>query len=114
MPATPEIPGGEPQITERKEEFIIPETLQQSTGIQVVPKNFSDQVKDDHGQSLIQTPPTQIIEVTLPTDAKTLDDWSKGPVDSSRTWLGMFWRMIFQKALHFGWRIIRKEKVNAV
>lgn len=113
MPATPEIDKGEPQITERREEFIVPETLQQSTGVQIVQKNFKAQVKDDYGQPLIQTPPTQVITVTPPGDIATLTDWSKGSTTSSLTWLAAFWMRIIKKALFFGWKIAGKEKVNA-
>lgn len=114
MPATPEIPRPEiPQVSERQEEFIIPETLQQSTGIQVVQKNFKSQIKDDHGQPLIQTPPTQVIEVNPPADEETLKDWAKGSTDSSQTWLGMFWKRILEKAVYFGWRILGKGEGNA-
>jgi len=110
MPATPEILRPEvPEVSERQEEFIIPETLQQSTGVQVVQKNFKSQIKDDQGQPLIQTPPTQVIEVSPPADAETLKDWTKGPIDSSQTWLGAFWLKIFKKAMLFGWKILGKE-----
>ena len=116
MAATPEVlKPSQPEVQEisKEAEFIVPETLRQSTGIQVVQKNFKSQVKDDHGQPLVQTPPTQVIEVNPPADLETLTDWSKGSVDSSQTWLGMFWKRIFLKALYFGWKIIGKEKANA-
>jgi hypothetical protein len=114
MPATPEIPKPEiSQVSERQEEFIVPETLQQSTGIQVVQKNFKAQVNDDHGQPLIQTPPSQVITVTPPADDVTLTDWSKGSTTSSLTWLAAFWIRIIKKAMFFGWKIIGKENVNA-
>jgi hypothetical protein len=108
MPATPEIPRPEvPQITEHQEEFIVPETLQQSTGVQAVQKNFNpQQVKDDHGQPLIQTPPTQVVTIQPPTDDTTLTTWSKGSIDSTRTWLGAFWIRIIKKALFFGWKVL--------
>lgn len=111
MPATPEIQRPEvPQVVERPEEFVVPETLQQSTGVQVVQKNFDPkQVKDDKGQPLVQTPPTKVIEVAPPADNQTLEDWSKGSITSSQTWLGAFWKRIVLKALHFGWKIIGKE-----
>ncbi len=106
MAATPEIPRPEtPQIQERPEEFIVPETLQQS-GIKVVQKTFKAQVSDDKGQPVIQTPPTQVITVTPPADTTSLTTWSKGSVSSSLTWLGAFWLRIIKKALHFGWKII--------
>jgi hypothetical protein len=107
MAATPEVPRpGEPQIQEVKEaEFIVPETLSQS-GVKVVQKNFTAQVKGDKGQPLIQTPPTQVITIQPPADSTTLTTWSKGSIASSLTWLGMFWIRVIKKALHFGWQII--------
>ena len=114
MPATPEIPKVEaPQITERQEEFIVPETLQQKTGVQVVQKNFKPQVKDDHGQPLVQVPPTQVVTVQPPADDTTLTNWSKGSITSSQSWLGMFWLRIIKKAISLGWKIIGKEIPNA-
>ena len=109
MPATPEIPRPEaPQVTERQEEFVVPETLQQS-GVQVVQKNFKQQIKDDHGMPLIQTPPAKVITVTPPSDTETLTGQSKGDTSSSLTWLAAFWLRIIKKAMYFGWKILGKE-----
>lgn len=114
MPATPEIPRPEvPQIKEKPEEFVIPETLQQSTGVQVVQKNFKAQVKDDSGVPLIQTPPTQVIQITPPANDTVLQSWSKGSITSSQSWLGMFWLRIIKKAIALGWRIVGKGGENA-
>ncbi|KKS95824.1 MAG: hypothetical protein UV71_C0003G0058 [Microgenomates group bacterium GW2011_GWC1_43_13] len=108
MASTPEIPGPEPQVEEIKEaEFIVPETLSLS-GVKVVQKNFTAQVKGDKGQPLIQTPPSQVITVQPPADAKTLTTWSKGSIESSLTWLGMFWIRVIKRAVYFGWRILGK------
>ena len=112
MAATPEIQRPEQtQIQEinKEAEFIVPETLKQS-GVQVVQKTFKAQVKDDKGQSLIQTPPTQFIAVTPPADSTTLTTWSKGSVSSSLTWLGAFWMRVIKKALHFGWQVVGGTK----
>ncbi len=109
MPATPEIPRPETQITERQEEFIIPETLQQKTGVQVVQKNFKTQIKNTNGQPLVQAPPAQVITITPPTDDITLAGWSKGSITSSQSWLGMFWLRIIKKAIALGWKIVGKE-----
>lgn len=117
MPATPEVPKpGQPEIQEinKEAEFIVPETLRQATGVQVVQKNFNAQVKDDHGTPLIQTPPTQVITIQPPADDATLSGWSKGSANSSLTWLGIFWIRIIKKALFFGWKILGKEKTNAI
>lgn len=109
MAATPEVLRPEaPQIQERQEEFVVPETIQQS-GVKVVQKNFKAQVSDDNGQPLIQTPPTQVITVTPPADLETLTAWSKGDTTSGKTWLGAFWIRVRLKALHFGWKILGKE-----
>jgi len=110
MAATPETLRPEvPQVTERQEEFIVPETLQ-SSGVQVVQKNFKAQVKDNKGQAVIQTPPAQVITtVQPPADTQTLTTQSKGDTTSSGTWLAAFWLRIIKKALHFGWKIVGKE-----
>lgn len=114
MPATPEIPRPEtPLVVEHQEEFIVPETLQQNTGVQVVQKNFKAQINDDHGMPLISTPPTQVITVTPPEVSAELENWAKGSVESSKTWLGAFWLRIIKKAIYFGWKIIGKEGGHA-
>ena len=107
MAATPEILRPEPQVQEvnKEAEFIVPETLSQS-GVKVVQKNFTAQVKGDNGQPLIQTPPTQVITVQPPADDTTLSTWSKGSITSSLTWLGAFWIRVIKKALYFGWRVL--------
>lgn len=107
MPTTPEIQKPEAQgVSERQEEFIVPETLQQSTGVQVVQKNFNPQVKGDAGQVLIQTPPAQVITITPPSDTQTLISQSKGDTGSSVTWLATFWLRVIKKALFFGWKVL--------
>ncbi len=111
MAATPEIQRPDLQVQEvdKEAEFIVPENLQQP-GFKVVQKNFTAQVKNDQGQPLIQTPPTQVITVTPPADDTTLTNWSKGSVTSSLTWLGMFWMRVIKKAMHFGWQIVGGSK----
>ena len=114
MPATPETPRPEnPSVVEHQEEFIVPETLQQKTGVQVVQKNFKAQVNDDHGMPLISTPPARVITVSPPETPAELENWAKGPITSSKTWLGAFWVRVIKKALFFGWKIIGKEDGNA-
>ena len=107
MAATPETLRPEvPQVTERQEEFIVPENLQ-STGVQMVQKNFKAQVKDNKGNPVIQTPPTQVITtVQPPSDTVTLTQQAKGDTTSGATWLAAFWLRIIKKALHFGWRVV--------
>ncbi len=107
MAATPETLRPEaPQVTERAEEFVVPETLQ-SSGVKVVQKNFKAQVRDDKGTPVIQTPPTQVITtVQPPSDTVTLMQQAKGDTTSSLTWLAAFWLRIIKKAGHFGWKIV--------
>ena len=106
MAATPEIPRPEaPQVQERQEEFVVPETLQQS-GVKVVQKSFKAQVADDKGQPIIQTPPAQIINISPPASTATLTTWSKGNTSSSLTWLAAFCLRFIKKAMYFGWKIV--------
>jgi hypothetical protein len=107
MAATPETLRPEvPPVIEHPEEFIVPETLQGS-GVKVVQKNFKAQVKDNRGNPVIQTPPTQVITtVQPPGDTVTLTQQAKGDTKLSVTWLAAFWLRIIKKALHFGWRIV--------
>lgn len=115
MAATPETlkPTPPQEVTERKEEFIVPETLKQAVpGMKVVQKNFTAQVKGDKGQPLIQTPPAQVISVTPPADPTTLIAWGKGPITSSISWLGLFWLRVLKKAVHFGWQVTGKGDVK--
>lgn len=105
MALTPEIQRPEPQVSERKEEFIVPETLQKS-GVKVVQKTFKSQVTDGKGSSIIQTPPQQVITVQPPYDSAVLEKQAKGSVSSTATWLAAFWLRIIKKALRFGWQIV--------
>ena len=106
MAGTPEILKPEaPMVSERAEEFIVPESLQQSTGMKVVQKNFTAQVKSDKGQPMIQTPPAQVITIAPPANNATLIAWSKGPIVASISWLGMFWLRILKKAMFYGWKV---------
>ena len=97
------------QEVNKEAEFIVPETLSQS-GVKVVQKNFTAQIKGDKGQPLIQTPPAQVITIQPPADSPTLTTWSKGSIASSLTWLGMFWIRVIKKAIHFGWRVVGKTQ----
>lgn len=108
MAVSPEIEKVQPEIKEVPTVPEIPPEIERSTGIKVVQKSFTTQVKGDKGQPLIQTPPAQVISVSLPADQATLGSWAKGSITSSITWLGMFWIRIIKKALHFGWKITGK------
>jgi hypothetical protein len=111
MVATPETLQVETSlVTEHPEEF--PETIQMnSTGVQVVQKNFTSQVTDDKGSPIIQTPPTQVVtSIAPPSDTPTLTTQSKGKITESATWLAAFWLRIIKKAIFFGWKIVGGER----
>lgn len=101
----PRVPEG---VIERPETPEIPEDLKRETGIEVVETAFKARVKD-RGRDLIQTPATRQVTINIPADQGTLVSWAKGPVTSSLTWLANFWLMMIKKALHFGWKIIRRN-----
>lgn len=107
MPTTPEALKPNMDIQEVPSEFIVPETLSQS-GMQVVQKNFTAQVKGDNGTPLIQTPPSQVISITPPASQTVLTQQAKGSASLSLTWLAAFWIRIIKKAMHFGWQIVGK------
>ncbi|HJY98451.1 MAG TPA: hypothetical protein VJ227_01930 [Patescibacteria group bacterium] len=109
MAVSPEIEKVQPEIKEVPMVPEIPPEIERSTGVKVVQKTFTAQVKGDKGQSLIQPVPTQVINVTPPADDKTLSSWAKGPIVSSLSWLGMFWIRILKRAMHFGWKITGKQ-----
>ena len=110
MSATPETIRPEvPDVVETQEQFVVPEVLQQSTGVKVVQKNFTAQVKDDSGKPVITTPPTQVVSVTPPYDPATLTTKSKGKITEAVTWLAVFWLRIIKKATHFGWNVVGKN-----
>jgi hypothetical protein len=115
MAATPETLRPEvPQIKEINNEAEFPAEKLQNAGVQVqqVVKTFKAQVKDDKGQPVIQTPPTQVITVTPPADDTTLTTWSKGSISSSLTWLGAFWIRVVKKAFHLGWKVEGNDQQN--
>jgi hypothetical protein len=105
---TPEVSSPEiPQIKEVNTEAEMPASEElHNTGSQVVLKNFNAKIKDDKGQPLIQTPPTQVITVQPPYDDTTLTKQSKGSITSSLTWLSAFWIRVTKKALYLGWKVV--------
>src|SRR5258706_16363038 len=106
MAATPEILKPEaPMVTERQEEFIVPETLQ-SSGVKVVQKNFKAQVNNNKGQPVVATLPTQVVSVTPPSDDSTLLAWSKGETTRLMSWLVTFSLLFIKNATHVGCQIV--------
>jgi len=83
----------------------IPPDVERS-GVSVTPTQFTAQVTDDTGQPVIKPTPTKTI--TPPATKSRLGDLSKGSPTKSITWLAVFWLRAIKKALHFGWKIVRK------
>lgn len=110
MAISPEVPRPESQVTEIPTVPELPPEVEHATGVKVVQKNFTAQVKSDKGVPLISTPPTQVVAVTPPANSATLISWAKGPITSSISWLGLFWIRILKKATHFGWQVTQKEE----
>ena len=111
MTATPETekPQIQPQegiVKEIPEVPEIPSHLEQQ-GVVARPVQITAQVSDQV-KSLVQTPQTQTVTITIPTTQQQLTDWSKGSLSDSLTWFALFWLRMIKKAVHFGWRVITK------
>lgn len=94
VPEEVEVRPETPKLTEKIEK----------AGVTTSPTQFTAQVTDEGGQSIIQPTATTL---KIPADQITLTSWSKGPITSSLTWLANFWLRMIKKAAHFGWRIIK-------
>lgn len=111
MPLFPE--REKPTIQERPEEFPeIPVEVENKSVVGSVPTQFRAQVKSDTGQPLIQSPQTQVVAIQIPADQAQLMTTSKGSVANSLTWLAVFWLRMIKKALHFGWKVVKKSDAN--
>lgn len=99
-----------PPVPEEVQERVteIPPEIERADA-QRVPAQVTAQVTDDKGQPLIQSPATKTVTIQIPASQSQLDDWSHGSITSSLTWFANFWLRLIKKALHFGWRIIRRE-----
>jgi len=86
----------------------IPPEIEKGIGVKPVASNFTAQVKQ-RGQNLITTPQNQNVTITLPADPQTLGTQAKGPITEAVTWFSVYWWRMIKKALHFGWKILRKS-----
>src|SRR5512135_206043 len=86
----------------KPEQIEVRPDIERETGIKAVPSQFTKKVTDDKGQVLMQSPATQTVTITLPTDKQTLTTKSKGSSTDSSTWFAGFWLRLIKKALHFG------------
>ncbi len=102
QPAQPE------QVVQQVPETVdVAESLAEQ-GVSAMPSQFTAQVTDDQGNSLIHTPADQpVITISVPADAQTLENKThKGSIDDSATWNTFYWFRMIQKAFHFGWRVV--------
>ena len=99
-PPLEEIPEGISPLVIEKKEVIRPTQTQ-----------FSQQVSDDQGKPLIQTPGTKEVVIELPAEPERLKKVSKGKISDSLTWFAAFWLRIFRKAkaTHFNWKVENKN-----
>jgi hypothetical protein len=88
---TPENPL---EVSERAEEFIIPESLQQS-GLKTAPANITP-VNDNKGNPITQTP-AQSAKIQIPGDRSTLLKKAKGSITDAATWLARFFLRLIKK-----------------
>ncbi|OGM26779.1 hypothetical protein A3A76_00785 [Candidatus Woesebacteria bacterium RIFCSPLOWO2_01_FULL_39_23] len=92
-------------VTERPTE--IPPEVEQGLGVKTRRDDFTAQVTDDSGKPLIRTPKTQQVTIQIPASQTQLTAWTKGSADDALTWFAVFWIRLIQKAVHFGWRMIK-------
>lgn len=104
-------PEREPKKTSVEEipEGISPLIIEKKEVIQSKPTHFTQQVSDDQGRSIIQTPETKEIVIELPAEPGELEKVSKGKITDSLTWFAALWLRIFKKALHFNWKVETKD-----
>ena len=98
-------PEAPQEVKEVVETLDIPEHIERA-GVSAVPTQFTQQVSDDSGKPMIQTPQTQTVTIQIPATPQQLEDWSKGSPIESLTWFAHFWIRMIKKALHFGWKVI--------
>lgn len=107
MPISPERTPSVP-IKERPEEIELTPELEEA-GVRVVETDFKARVKDK-GRDLIQTPQTGVVKIELPADQGKLTSWSKGKITDSLTWFALFWLRAIKKAVHFGWKVVLRDR----
>ena len=112
MPDTPErvaevVPKPE-SVIERPEQMVVPERIQDIA--KPTSTQMTSQVTDDAGQPLTQSSDdTQTPTIQIPADPQQLSDLTKGLPTDAVTWFATFWVRMLKKALHFGWKIVKKE-----
>lgn len=108
---TPLQPGAErtrQEVVEKiPEDMEVPAHIERDTGAQATPSVFSQQVQDDQGQQLIQTPQSQQVTIHIPADDVQLQDAAKGDPKNTKTWSGKYWLRMLKKAIKHGWNYVR-------
>lgn len=89
------------------EEF--PEEVERKDGVKVVRSQITAKVTDDSGKPLITSPVTKTVSITIPADDQKLTSLSRGSTNDAITWFAMFWLRMIKKAIHFGWKILKKD-----
>jgi len=82
----------------------------QEYGIQVRPQAMQN-VTNAQGQVIAQStdPANQaqtMIQVAVPVDQPTAENWSKGSINDSQTWYGVKIIRTIKQALHNSWKLV--------
>jgi hypothetical protein len=92
------------------DELYIPEEVEAKEGYKATRTQFTAKIKADDGTHLVSSPATKKVSIQLPTDEETLETMSKGDIEDSSTWSGVYWLRMVKKAVSHGWSIIRGQK----
>ncbi len=92
------------------DELYIPEEVEAKEGVKATKTLFTAKIKADDGTHLVSSPATKKVSIQLPTDEETLEVMSKGDVEDSLTWSGVYWLRMLKKAARQGWNVIRGQK----
>lgn len=88
----------------------IPPEIEQGMGVAPVPTQFNNNVSDDSGKPLTQTPATQAVSIQIPgSNYSQLKRLSKGKIVDSITWAALWGIRMIKKAIFFGWNYIFKN-----
>lgn len=98
----------QPLVKERPTDMEIPPEIEKGGMAQQTPSQFKAQVADDSGKPLIKSPQSSSVTIQIPASQQKLDDWAKGDPDNALTWFAVFWVRLIKKAMHFGWRMVKK------
>ena len=95
------------------DDIYIPKEIEAKEGAKATLTQFSAKIKSDDGTHLVSSPATKKVSIQLPTNEETLETMSKGDVEDSSTWSGVYWLRMIKKAVRHGWSVIRGQKPSA-